>query len=80
MSFRELLQQNGWTPHEPWVFRKNHWIVVFDTGSWLEIGTTNTPRIFDVPVPEHGREQWTLHLIAHLCQSDDELQKLKASR
>ena len=77
MSFEELLKKSGWSECAPFVYRKANWRVVFDTSSWLEVGTDQNPRIFDVPVPEAGREQWTLNLINHLCKTDDELQRLK---
>jgi hypothetical protein len=78
MSFAELLTNAGWSEHEPFTYRKGNWIIVFDTSSWLEVGTDKNPRVFDVPVPEDGKAEWTLSLINHLCKTDDELQKLKA--
>jgi len=76
MSFVELLKKSGWSEHAV-TYRKGHWIVVFDTSSWLEVGTDQNPRIFDVPVPEDGKGEWTLNLIEHLCKTDNELQKLR---
>ncbi len=77
MSFEELLKNSGWSEHEPFTYRKAGWMIVFDTQSWLEVGTDKNPRVFDVPVPESGKEQWTLNLINHLGKTDDELQKLR---
>jgi hypothetical protein len=77
MSLVDLLKNSGWAEDKPFSFRKANWIVVFDTSSWLEVGTNRHPRIFDVPVPEKGKEQWTLNLIEHLCKTNDELHKLK---
>jgi len=80
VTFVELLKQSGWSEHKPFEFRKSNWVIVFDTSSWLEIGTGETPRIFDVPVPDDDKAKWTLSLIEHLCKTDDELQNLKAQR
>lgn len=77
MSFVDRLKESGWSEFKPCSYRKGGWIVIFDTSSWLEVGTDRNPRIFDMPVPENGREQWTLSLIEHLCKTDDEMQKLK---
>ena len=77
MSFIDYLKNDGWSECKPHTYRKANWIVCFDTSSWLEVGTEQTPRIFDIPLPQNGKEQWTLNLIAHLCKTDDELQKLK---
>ena len=78
MSFLDILKNSGWSEQRPFTYRKGNWVVVFDTSSWLEVGTEKNPRIFDVPTPESGKEQWTLNLIEHLCKTDDELQKLRA--
>ncbi len=76
MSFVELLIESEWREHEPFTFRKANWLIVFGTSAWLEVGTDKTPRLFDVPVPHDGGEQWTLSLINHLCKTDDELQRI----
>ncbi|WP_193221939.1 hypothetical protein [Amylibacter sp. SFDW26] len=45
---------------------------MFDTSSCMEVGTINTPRVFDVLVPNNDRyDRWTLNLIEHLCKTDD---------
>ena len=69
---RELISK-GWEQKTPdaWELEKGEWRVVFDTSSWMEIGSTKTPRIFDVPVPETRLVTWTVNLIEHLCRCDD---------
>ncbi|WP_198147376.1 hypothetical protein [Gilvimarinus polysaccharolyticus] len=68
MSFSDLLKENGWNENVPNVkYSKSDWNLTYDTSSWIEVGTTRTPRVFDIPVPEENREQWTLNLITHLC-------------
>ena len=77
MSFIAALTNAGWVELQPSVhYRKGTWEIVFDTSSWMEVGTANNARVFDVPVPEHGREQWCLDLIEHLCKSDDRICEL----
>ena len=74
MAFTQLLTESGWTnQNNSIVFTKGSWILTFDTSSWIEVGTTRNPRIFDVPVPDSDKEQWTLNLIVHLCETDDAL-------
>lgn len=77
MNFMLYLKSVGWSEDEPNTFKKDNWILCFDTSSWIEVGTERTPRIFDVPVPERGKAEWTMNLITHLCKTDDELQKYK---
>jgi hypothetical protein len=72
-----LLKEDGWRENN-YRHEKGDWIVVFDTSSWLEIGTKNTPRIFDIPAPtDIVSARWTLKLITHLCQTNDEIIRLK---
>ncbi|HEY5757653.1 MAG TPA: hypothetical protein VIU34_17615 [Steroidobacter sp.] len=73
MSFEDYLQENGWRMAAPATYSKGSWRVFFDTSAWIEVGTERNPRIFDVPVPERGRERWTLELIEHLCRTDQQL-------
>ncbi len=75
MDFVQYLKNAGWAEVAPYTLKKENWIVSFDTSSWIEVGTERTPHIFDVPVPENGKAQWTLNLITHLCKTDDVLQK-----
>jgi len=74
MAFAERLEQSGWIKEGPFGYRKGSWRIVIDTSSWMEVGTDRTQRIFDVPMPDADREQWTMNLIEHLCKTDDELQ------
>ncbi len=55
--------------------KKGDWVIVFDTSSWTEVGTINTPRVLDVPVPGTHLMQWTESLISHLCETTDALNK-----
>ena len=68
-AFTDALKRDGWAESEPFKFEKHQWQIVFDTSSWMELGTTTTPRLFDVPVPADGpinKIQWTINLITHL--------------
>jgi|GEM_PF-3024232 len=79
VALTQALLKAGWTETktQAWSFEKGDWRVVYDTSSWLEVGTLQTPRIFDVPVPREGLETWTVNLIEHLCRSNDDVtQKL----
>ena len=72
MSFIDKLKENGWSEtNTPYSFSKGTWKLDFDTSSWIEIGTMNTQRVFDVAVPEERLFQWTINLIDHLCSTDD---------
>jgi hypothetical protein len=74
LSFTETLKEDGWNEEISTVsFKKGTWVLTFDTSSWIEIGSQNNPRIFDVPVPDKDKENWTLNLIEHLCKTDDKL-------
>jgi hypothetical protein len=75
-EFITILRQSGWTEGPPWTFRKGTWQLVFDTSSWIEVGTEANARVFDVPVPEPGLQGWCLKLIEHLCATDDQLRLL----
>jgi hypothetical protein len=80
MSFIEVLKENGWSENgNKWCYIKGTWNLVFDTSSWIEVGTKNNPRVFDVAVPEQRLEKWTLNLIEHLCKTDDEISSIKNS-
>jgi hypothetical protein len=77
-SFGVALRAAGWSEiTSNVVYEKGAWRIVFDTSSWMEVGTLHTPRIFDVPVPEPRLESWTLNLIEHLCAKDDQLRQAK---
>ena len=75
MSFIEYLKKHGWSENEtPFTFSKGSWNLAFDTSSWIEVGTKNTPRVFDVAVPTiEIHYKWTSNLIEHLCKTDDAL-------
>ena len=74
MSIANALKNAGWVELQELVsYRKGSWQLLFDTSSWIEVGTESTPRIFDVPVPEPRLEQWCVNLIEHLCTMDDRL-------
>jgi hypothetical protein len=78
VSFQEKLIQSGWNELVELIhYRKGQWEVFFDTSSWIEVSTSNTPRVFDVAVPEPSLEAWTINLIEHLCKTDDELTSLR---
>jgi hypothetical protein len=76
LSFIGFLKDNGWKEISSIQFKKNNWNIIFDTSSWIEVGTKNTHRIFDVPIPTKDQEHWTLNLIEHLCKTDDMLNEL----
>ena len=72
MYFIEKLKENGWSEAaNPHSFSKGIWSQAFDTSSWIEVGTENTQRVFDVAVPEEKLYQWTINLISHLFTTDD---------
>lgn len=79
MSFEEYLRREGWEERRPSWLQKGDWVVVFDPGGWLIVGTAGNPRVFDVPTPDEERHLWTLDLIEHLCATDDELRKLRGA-
>ena len=73
MTFAEALKSSGWSEIQESVkYRKNSWELFYDTGSWIEVGTTRNPRVFDVPHPTPGLEQWSVLLVEHLCKVEDE--------
>ncbi len=76
MSFIDALKNDGWEEiQESISYKKDDWLITFDTSSWIEVGTKYNPRVFDVPVPEETKVMWTLNLIEHLCITDDKLNK-----
>lgn len=69
--FGEALKAAGWMEVIPYVeFRRGDQRLVFDTSSWIEVGTATNPRIFDVPVPKPDRAGWTINLIEHLLAAE----------
>jgi hypothetical protein len=78
--FQRTLREAGWAEAQPGVaYAKGTWRAVFDTSSWVEVGTEANPRVFDVPVPEARLGAWCIKLIEHLCAADDEIRRLKAT-
>ena len=77
LPIAKILIERGWKLAEDnqWTLSKDDWTVVFDTSNWIEVGSINNPRIFDVPIPNNGLEVWTANLIEHLCSTDDLLRK-----
>lgn len=75
-AFIEYMKGRGWVDGKhPFELQKGDWIIVFDTSSWIEVGTITTPRVFDVPVPDTRLMQWTENLISHLCEINDTLNR-----
>jgi len=72
MLFAQFLQDNGWYEKKPFEFIKNDWVIVFDTSSWMEVGTNKNPRLRDIPVPKNEEMQKTLDLIENLCKTYEE--------
>lgn len=71
-GFGEALKAAGWTEVIPdGEFRRGDQRLVFDTSSWIVVGTTANPRIFDVPVPRLDRATWTINLIDHLFAAEE---------
>ena len=78
MSFINSLLESGWKEiRESVEYRKGDWILIFDTSSWIEIGTISHSRIFDVPLPDSRHEKWCIKLIEHLCTTQDSLEALR---
>jgi len=76
-NFINALKSNWWIEEGPNVFRKGTWQITFDTSGWMELGTNETPRIIDIPVPATGPRDltvWTVHLIEHLFQTNEKLE------
>lgn len=71
------LKSNGWALSGSWSLKKGDWEICFDTSSWIEVSTKNTPRVFDVHVPGEYETDWTVNLIEHLCSMDDERFRLR---
>ena len=70
--FGEALKAAGWTEVIPDAeFTRGDQRLVFDTSSWIEVGTVTNPRIFDVPVPHPDRAGWTINLIDHLFAAEE---------
>lgn len=76
MSFTDALIKDGWVEEVKGViYTKSGRKIIFDTSSWMEIGTERTEKVFDVPVPSKELEAWSLNLINHLCETDERLNR-----
>jgi hypothetical protein len=80
-KFEEALKADGWTI-DP-VTRalvKGGWLIDEDTSSWYELMTKDNPslKVFDIHVPSEYELGWTVNLVEHLCQMEDERQRLRA--
>jgi hypothetical protein len=77
-QFTEFLKDNGWLETDVTSYKKGDWVIFFDTSTWMEVGTKNNSRVFDVPVPSGiANPQWTVNLIEHLCKTGDEIFRLR---
>ena len=77
LDFVRALKARGWSEAGLWEYAKGSWKVGFDTGSWMIVSTENNERVFDVHVPGHYESAWTVNLVEHLCQMDDERHRLR---
>jgi len=76
--FADDLKRHGWTEIvDLWKYAKGDWKVHFDTSSWLIVETKSNPRVFDVHVPGDYESSWTVNLIEHLCQMEDERHRFR---
>lgn len=76
MKFTEALKKKGWTEVQESVrYTKNDWEIVFDTSSWMEIGTKSNSRIADIFVPDSNDYEATIEKIEALCESEDDIHK-----
>jgi hypothetical protein len=78
MDFLKQLQNNGWQEvNKDWEYRKGKWVVYRDTSRWFMVGTEANPRVFDVPYPTNTDVSWSVNLIEHLCEMEDERNRLR---
>ena len=74
----EKLKSKGWTEVEAdWHYKKDEWVILRDTSSWLMLGDNSNPRIFDIPEPEEINVSWTISLIEHLFKIENERRRLR---
>ena len=51
-DFIQALERRGWSAvTTPVEYKKGDWLIVFDTSSWMELGTLGQPRFKDLEVP-----------------------------
>jgi hypothetical protein len=80
MFIDKLLKGKGWTEIAPMgEYAKGSWRILFDTSSWMIVSTTSNPRVFDVHVPGDYESSWTVNLIEHLCNMEDERHRLRTA-
>jgi hypothetical protein len=78
MDFLEQLKDKGWQEvSKDWEYRKGEWVVYRDTSRWFMVGTEANPRVFDVPFPSDADVSWSIKLIEHLCQMEDERSRFR---
>jgi hypothetical protein len=77
--FFDDLKAKGWTEIvKRWEYAKGDWNIAYDSGHWMIVSTKDNPRVFDVSTPGGDYESvWTVNLIEHLCQMDDERHRLR---
>jgi hypothetical protein len=71
------LKAKGWSETGLSEYAKGNWRVGFDTSSWMIVSTEHNERVFDVHVPGNYESAWTVNLIEHLCQMEDERGRLR---
>src|SRR5437868_980995 len=78
--FADDLKARGWTELCPlWEYAKGDWKIDFDTGHWMIVANKNNPRVWTVPLPADYESVWTVNLIEHLCQMEDERYRLRGA-
>ncbi len=76
--FTDQLKEQGWIEASPaGAYTKGHWRITFDTSSWIILEVRTNFRVFDVHVPGDDESGWTVNLIEHLCQLEDERHRLR---
>jgi hypothetical protein len=76
----DALRAKGWTVTSPTgPFKKGEWVIDFDTSHWMIVSSRSNPRVFDIPVPDEYHTAWTVNLIEHLCQMEDEGDRLRTA-
>jgi len=76
--FADDLKKKGWTEiTKMGEYKKENWHILFDTSSWMIVETKSNPSVFDVYVPEDYVSRWTVNLIEHLCEMEDERYRLR---
>ena len=73
-QFTEALVKAGWKQTGGFFsdLIKGEWRIWFDTTSWCNIDTKHYPSINEIHVPNKYELAWTIQLIEHLCNLEDE--------